>query len=141
MIQHAKKTDLHVYMDYLVNTSVSLQISRCFVVTTFSFAGIDVSFFPPLAVLLCVSFFHHFSSVSAYTLFEFVASVSCVERCSFKKENYRVFLNKKPGRNCTFKGFSYFFKERKKFYLKFKKAPLNALIWHKQFFNKSVMIF
>lgn len=55
LIQHAKKKDLlHIYTDYLVNISVSLQISGCFIVTTI----LCVSF------LLGVSFFHHFSSLS-----------------------------------------------------------------------------
>lgn len=61
LIQHAKKKDLHVYEDYLVNKSVSLHISSCFIATTILLAGIRLSF---SAVLLCVSFFHHFGSLS-----------------------------------------------------------------------------
>lgn len=45
LIQHAKKTDPHTYEDYLMNISVSLQISCCFIVTTILLAGIYLSFF------------------------------------------------------------------------------------------------
>lgn len=62
LILHAKKKDLHLYKDYLVNISVSLHISSCFTATMIPLADIYLLFFPLL--FLSFSFFHRLSSLS-----------------------------------------------------------------------------
>lgn len=88
LIQHAKKKDLHIYKDYLVNISASIQMSSCFIATTIQSAGIYHFF------LLCLMLSSLQLFVFVSTFFEFVASVRCVERCSFKKEKLPLLLNK-----------------------------------------------